>query len=317
MLNFYRRFLPHAASLQAHIHDVLSGPKLKDSHPITWTNALHTAFNECKVCLSRPALLAHPDQFAPLTLVTDDSTNVMVVVLQQRVQDAWQPLAFSRKLSPAQQKHSAYDMELLAMYKAVRYVCHKLEARHFTFLMENKPLTFAINQTRDKCSPRQFNLLDFISQFITDILHICGQDIVADALCRVEVITAPVTHDALAPAQIDDDELLTLLVSSTTIQLKNPHPRHRSPATPVANHDLRHITPRRQVFKSLHSLIHPGIKATAKLFSQRFVWPAIQRLRTWAQTCQPRQRSKVSRHTTTPVGNLVVPAPAFYIFTST
>jgi len=64
-----------------------------------------------------------------------------------------------------------------------------------------------------------------ISQFTTDIRHISGQgNIVADVLSRVEVITAPVTHDALAAAQADDDELRTLLQSSTTIKQKRPHP---------------------------------------------------------------------------------------------
>jgi hypothetical protein len=33
MLNFYRRFVPHA--VEALLHDVLSGPRVKDSHPIT------------------------------------------------------------------------------------------------------------------------------------------------------------------------------------------------------------------------------------------------------------------------------------------
>jgi hypothetical protein len=42
----------------------------------------------------------------------------MGVVLQQRVDNAWQPLAFfSRKLNPTQQKYSAYDRELLAIYE--------------------------------------------------------------------------------------------------------------------------------------------------------------------------------------------------------
>jgi hypothetical protein len=35
MLNFYRRFLPHAASSQAPLHEVLSGPKVKGSHTVT------------------------------------------------------------------------------------------------------------------------------------------------------------------------------------------------------------------------------------------------------------------------------------------
>ena len=95
-----------------------------------------------------------------------------------------------------------------------------LEDRHFTILTDHKPLTFAFHQKRDKCSPRQFNQLDFISQFTTDIRHISGQDnIVADTLSRLEVITTSVTHDVLGAAQVDDDELRTLLVSNTALQL--------------------------------------------------------------------------------------------------
>ena len=221
MLNFYRRFLPNAATIQAPLHDALSGPKVKGSHPVTWNDTLVAAFNECKTNLSQATLLAHPHPTAPLALVTDASTTAMGAVLQQQVQDVWQPLAFfSRKLSPAQQKYSAYDRELLAIYEAVRYFRHMLEARHFTILTDHKPLTFAFHQKRDKCSPRQFNHLDFISQFTTDIRHISGRDnVVADALSRVEVITAPVTHEALAAAQESDDELRTLLVSTTALQL--------------------------------------------------------------------------------------------------
>jgi hypothetical protein len=54
-----------------------------------------------------------------------------------------------------------------------------LEARHF-ILTDHKPITFAFRHNRDKCSPRQFNHLNFISQFSTDIRHISGQDVVAD-----------------------------------------------------------------------------------------------------------------------------------------
>jgi cleavage and polyadenylation specificity factor subunit 1 len=91
------------------------------------------------------------------------------------VQDVWQPLAFfSKKLSPAQQKYSAYDRELLAIYEAVKHFRHMLNAQHFTILTDHKPLTFAFHEKRDKCLPRQFNQLDFISQFTTDFRHISG-----------------------------------------------------------------------------------------------------------------------------------------------
>jgi cleavage and polyadenylation specificity factor subunit 1 len=88
----------------------------------------------------------------------------MGTVLQQRLRNAWQPLAFlSRKLSPAQQKYSAYDRELLAIYEAVKHFRHMLEARHCLIFTDHKPLVYASKQKRDKCSPWQFNHLDYIS----------------------------------------------------------------------------------------------------------------------------------------------------------
>jgi hypothetical protein len=81
--------------------------------------------------LSRATLLAHPDPSAPLALVTDASTSAMGAVLQQRVNSAWQPLAFfSRKLSPAQQKYSAYD----------RVACHLRGREEFPTHAGSAPL---------------------------------------------------------------------------------------------------------------------------------------------------------------------------------
>jgi cleavage and polyadenylation specificity factor subunit 1 len=107
----------------------------------------------------------------------------MGAVLQQRVDNAWQPLAsFSKKLNPAQQKYSAYDRELLVVYEAVKHFRHKMEARHFT---DHKPITYAFQQKRDKCSPRQFNHLEFIAQFTTDMTYIwIGQRCCRRALSR-------------------------------------------------------------------------------------------------------------------------------------
>jgi hypothetical protein len=94
MVNFYRRFLPHAGATQAPLHDVLSGSRVRGSHPITCTSELLKSFEEYKARLSRANLLAHPHPSAPFALVTDASTSAMDAVLQEHVNDAWQPLAF-------------------------------------------------------------------------------------------------------------------------------------------------------------------------------------------------------------------------------
>jgi cleavage and polyadenylation specificity factor subunit 1 len=87
----------------------------------------------------------------PLALITDASTSAMGAVLQQHVNNAWWLLTFfSKKLNPAQQKYSAYDRELLAIYEAVKHFCHILEARHFTIFTNHKSITYAFQQKRDK-----------------------------------------------------------------------------------------------------------------------------------------------------------------------
>jgi hypothetical protein len=80
------------------------------------------AFEDCKASLSHATLLPHPDTSTMLALFTDASDIALGAALQQHICDAWQPLAFySHKLSPAQQKYSPYDHELLAVYKAIMY----------------------------------------------------------------------------------------------------------------------------------------------------------------------------------------------------
>jgi cleavage and polyadenylation specificity factor subunit 1 len=158
-----------------------------------------------------------------------------------------------------------------------------LKERHSIIFNYYKPITYVFQQKRDKCSPRQFNYLDFIAQFTTDIRHISGQNnVVADALSRVESVTASASHDALAASQDGDNELRTLMASSTALRLK----RQQIPSTTVSIYcDTTAEKPRPyfpatlqlQVFRSAHDLSHPGTKATAKLVAQRFVWPGMQK----------------------------------------
>ncbi|KAL0832341.1 hypothetical protein ABMA28_001774 [Loxostege sticticalis] len=288
MLNFYRRFLPRAAEIQAPLHALLTG-SLKGSHPIDLTGEALKAFEASKESLANAALLAHPDCSATLALVTDASDKAIGAVLQQLKDDVWQPLAFfSRKLSPSQTKYSPYDRELLAIYEAVKHFRHMLEARHFIVYTDHKPISFAFHERKKNCSPRQYRHLDFISQFTTDIRHISGKDnVVADTLSRIEELEMPVNLEHLAQGQASDPELAKLLSEGSSLHFEELHvPGSRVPlycdvSTPIP----RPFVPkfyRRRVFDSLHSLSHPGCNASAKLVSERFVWPGIRRdCRAW------------------------------------
>ncbi|GBP93204.1 Transposon Tf2-6 polyprotein [Eumeta japonica] len=200
MINFYRRFIPDAARIQAPLNALLTG-SIKNSHPINIIGEALKAFNTCKDSLCHASLLAHPDCDAKLSLVTDASDTSSGAVLQQYKDKAWEPLAFySHKLSPAQRNYSPYDRELLAIYEAIKHFRHMLEARDFVIYTDHKPLCHAFKTRKDKCSPRQYRHLDFISQFSTDIIYL-GDNVVADTLSRIEQLDNVVDFVKLANAQ--------------------------------------------------------------------------------------------------------------------
>lgn len=318
MINFYRRFIPNAAQTQAPLNNLLSGPKVRGSHPVHMTSELLQAFNQCKQKLADAALLAHPDPHAEIAIQTDASDTAIGAVLQQRNGEDWQPLAFfSRKLSPSQRKYSPYDRELLAIYEAIRYFRHMVEAKPFAVMTDHKPLTYAFAKQRETCSPRQFRYLDYISQFTTDIRYIAGKEnVVADSLSRINAIQMPLDYHSLARDQETDEELQTLLKEGSSLKLQ----KRRMAGTDCEVYCDVSVSPRpfitkpfrKQIYESLHNLSHPGVKATVRLVSQRYVWPGIRKdCRQWAKQCQECQRSKVVRHTAAPLAAFQTPSGRF------
>ena len=100
-------------------------------------------------------------------------------------------------------------------------------------------------------------------------------------------------------------EPVTLLMSKDTILCDMSTGSHR-PLVPRAW--------QRPVFDSLHGLSHPGIRATQQLIASRYVWPGMNSdVRRWTRNCIQCQRSKVQRHTITPLSSFPMPDTRFDI----
>ncbi|GFV94129.1 retrovirus-related Pol polyprotein from transposon 17.6 [Trichonephila clavipes] len=275
----------------------------------------------CKQALADAALLAHPSPSAPLALHVDASDYAIGGALHQVVDSELQPLDFfSRKLTSSEKSYSAYDRELLAIYSAIRHLRYMLEARDFTVFTDHKPLTYAFRQTSDKCSPRQIRQLDFISQFTTNIVHIPGSDnIAADVLSRVSAITFPsqIDYDCIAETQQTDQELHTLIASGTSLELKKVTFPNSSTEImcDLSTGTARPYIPkqhRQDVFSAMHNLSHPGIRRSVHLMKQRFVWPSISSdVAKWARHCLACQKSKIHRHTRSPLSSFQEPSQRF------
>lgn len=257
-------------------------------------------------------MLVFPRLDASLALSVDASDVGIGGVLQQLVDNTWQPLAFfSRRLQHAETKYSSFSRELLAAYCAVKHFRYMLEGSTFTLFTNHKPLSHALLAKPGKHSPREARHLDFISQFTADIKYIRGKEnVVADALSRMHIDAIQAIDEIdlhqIAIDQRDDEELNRLRHSENLTFKQVPVPcSNETIWCDVSNGHERPYVPlkhRRAVFFQLHNLSHPGIRSTQKLVTSRFIWTAINRdVREWTKSCVPCQKSKVQRHIKSPL----------------
>lgn len=319
MVNFYNRFLPRAAHLLQPLYGALRLKKGND--PVDWTPERIQAFEGAKAALAKAALLAHPAPSASIALTTDASDVAVGAVVEQQVAGVWQPLAFfSRKLRDSERKYSVFDRELLALYLATRHFRFLLEGRSFTAYVDHKPLTFAMSKVTEPWSARQQRHLASISEFTTDIQHVAGKsNLVADCLSRVLVCPVHLGVDfaAMAADQPGDPGIIALRSSGTGLRLEDAVVQDGGPALlcDVSTGRPRPVVPvawRRRVFDSLHSLSHPGVRASVRLVSSKFVWPGLRKdVKGWAAACVACQRAKVHQHTKAPLEPFPIPAKRF------
>ncbi|CAI2734883.1 unnamed protein product [Schistosoma spindalis] len=325
--NFYRRFLPHCAEVLQPLTDLLksdkAGTKKEKNQMFKLPPDAKAAFEKAKSMIANATMLQHlnTDPTTHLILCTDASQKAVGAVLQQRVNDTITPIAFfSKRLSSAQERYSTFGRELLAMYLAVKHFNFLLQGRDFTVMTDHKPLCYTFSTSYDKHSPREARQLDYISQFTTDIQFIKGSsNIVADALSRKDInmiVHNDISLETLAKLQVDDAELKACQEKSN-LNLK-PIPMPFSDTFIMCDTSTGNNRPfvpyacRREIFRHLHGLSHPGIRATTKLITERFVWPKINSdIKRWTRSCLQCQRSKIQKHTVSPVGKFPLPDKRF------
>ncbi|KAH9579146.1 hypothetical protein MS3_00000752 [Schistosoma haematobium] len=151
LVNFYRRFIPHAAERLRPSTDLLRGNPRK----LELNDTARTSFSEIKTALAQVTLLARPNPSATLSIAVDASNFAMGAVMQQNISGSWQPLEFfSRRLTPTETRYSAFGRELLAAYCAIKHFRHAVEGRQFILFTDHKPLAYALNTKPDRYSPR-------------------------------------------------------------------------------------------------------------------------------------------------------------------
>lgn len=319
MINFYRRFIPSAASIMLPLFEATSNKQKS----LVWTDAMVKSFQDSKKALAEATLLAHPRQDAPISLTTDASDYAVGAVLQQSVNGVTVPLAFfSKKLRSPEVKYSTFDRELLALYLGVRHFRYYLEGRHFTAFTDHKPLTFSMSKHSEPWSARQQRQLTYISEFTTDIQHVQGdENTVADALSRAEStlsnVNLGIDYNSMAQDQKEDADVQAARTGMSSLQAQEVPfgPQGVTLLCDLSTGHPRPIVPipwRRPVFDLVHNLSHPSIRTTTKLIAKKFVWKNMKKeVTSWAKQCVPCQSSKIQTHVKAPLEKISIPPRRF------
>jgi cleavage and polyadenylation specificity factor subunit 1 len=326
LINFYRRFLPGIAVILRPLTDALKGGRAA-SDLLAWTPEMEASFVAAKAALGEATWLGHPDPEARLVLHVDASASHIGAALHQQSKghSTWQPLGFfSRKLETAQTKWSAFDRELLACVDGIRHFRFILEGRAFTIFTDHKPLVGALARVSDPWTARQCRHLAYVAEFTADIQHVAGLDnIAADALSRPPIST--VTASSLPWDIVSDLRGIASRQSTcpSTLQARSS-PSLQVQAREVEGVSLwcdgstgrwRPLVPqedRLMVFKSIHGVAHPGIRATRRMVAARFVWPNMRAdIASWCRDCVACQRAKVTKQPRASIQPIPIPRRRF------
>jgi hypothetical protein len=325
-VNFYRRFIPGAAKILAPLTDALKGGG-KGSTAIGWSPVMEAAFLVAKASLVSAATLAHPSPSAELGLMVDaSSTHVGASLQQRRGGGAWEPLGFfSRKLNTAQSKYIAFDRELWAVFSGIRFFPFMLEGREFAVFTDHKPLTSALKRVSEPWTARQQHHLAYIAEYTSDLRHIAGvANVVVDTLSRpslpekaaaaaaasksgcvkvppgsrpasaasgplLAVAAAAVDYDWLAREQPGCPATQAAL-SSPSLAIRKFEVDRVPLLCDVSSGAVRPLVAepcRRAVFLAVHSIAHPGVRASRRMLASRFVWPGMASdIAAWCKDCQ-------------------------------
>lgn len=179
LCTYYRRFVKNFATIARPLH-ALTGEKTV----FQWTKECSNAFQELKIRLTTPPILAFPLPGTPFILDTDASLTGIGGVLSQVQEELERVICFySRVLSKTERNYCVTRRELLAIVKTIEHFHHYLYGRRFLIRTDHASLKWLLSFKAPEGQVARWievlGIYDFEIQHRPGVLH--GN---ADALSR-------------------------------------------------------------------------------------------------------------------------------------
>ena len=173
--------------------------------------------------LIRAVELVHPDMSGPIALTTDASKTVIGGVLEQYVDNRWEPLGFcSKSLKQNQQGWTTFRRELFAIQQSTRHFLPEFDGCHLVVYTDHRALIGAFknpsSQAHDTIASNQ---ISENCQWTNDVRFLEGKsNVVADWLSRppeVPLGTAYQLHEREEIATMESEGVALEVVSNAQL----------------------------------------------------------------------------------------------------
>lgn len=181
LVGFYRRFVPHFASVAAPLTDLT---KKGSPNTLEWGPAQQNAFVSLRKVIASEPVLCLPDYSKGFLLQTDACNEGIGALLLQEIDGLRHPIGFaSRKLLPREQNYATIERECLAIVWGISKFDNFLYGQHFILEVDHEPLRYL-----SQCNFKNSRLTRWalsIQPYRFTVRHIKGVDNVgADFLSR-------------------------------------------------------------------------------------------------------------------------------------
>jgi hypothetical protein len=170
LAGYYRKYIPHYASLSAILSDLL-----KKGSKFVWSPETDRAFLDIKSRLASRPILRPPDFSKPFIVAVDASDLAIGATLMQESEGVEHPVCFiSRKLNMHQKRYSIVEKEALALLTAVRSFSVYFGSAPVIVYTDHSPLVFL-----DRMANRNQKLLRWsleLQQYNLDVRHRAGRN---------------------------------------------------------------------------------------------------------------------------------------------
>lgn len=186
MLNQLARFIPHLATLNAPMRELL-----KECNEWTWGKPQEDAFRKIKAVLTSTETMAHYDHRLETIITTDASGIGLGATLSQVQKDGTRrPVAYaSRSVTDVEKNYAAIEKEALAASWACDKFDQYVRGKQFTLETDHRPLVpLLTTKDLDKVPVRILRMRLRLMRYAPVVTYIKGSlNNLADALSRAPI----------------------------------------------------------------------------------------------------------------------------------